>query len=90
MWSGNVAPHDLRRTRAPLPHEAGGELEQIQMLLAHASVPSTERYFSTKQDLVHAPNCGINLKGGDVAPLFPKMRGGQNWIEADSSTRSKA
>jgi hypothetical protein len=24
-----VAPHDLRRTRARLCHEAGGELEQI-------------------------------------------------------------
>jgi integrase len=87
---GGNRPHDCRRTCAKLCRAAGGELEQIQMLLAHASVPSTERYFSTKQDLVHAPNCGINLKGGDVAPLFPKMRGGQNWIEADSSTRSKA
>jgi len=35
---------------------AGGELEQIQLLLGHASVQTTDRYLGTKQDLVHAPN----------------------------------
>jgi integrase len=33
----NLAPHDLRRTCAPLCHLAGGELEQIQFLLGHIS-----------------------------------------------------
>jgi site-specific recombinase XerD len=41
---------------------AGGELEQIQLLLGHASVQTTERYLGTKQDLVHAPNDGIKLR----------------------------
>lgn len=50
-----VAPHDLRRTCAKLCRAAGGELEQIQMLLGHASVQTTERYLGTKQDLIHAP-----------------------------------
>jgi integrase len=40
----NVAPHDLRRTCARPCHEAGGELEQIQFLLDHVSVQTTERY----------------------------------------------
>ena len=40
----NVAPHDLRRTCARLCHQAGGELEQIQFLLGHVSVQTTERY----------------------------------------------
>jgi site-specific recombinase XerD len=57
-----IAPHDLRRTCAKLCRAAGGELEQIQMLLGHASVQTTERYLGTKQDLVHAPNDGIKLK----------------------------
>jgi site-specific recombinase XerD len=37
-------------------------LEQIQMLLGHSSVQTTERYLGTKQDLAHAPNDGIKLK----------------------------
>jgi integrase len=57
-----IAPHDLRRTCATLCRAAGGELEQIQMLLGHASVQTTERYLGTKQDLVHAPNDGIKLR----------------------------
>jgi integrase len=57
-----IAPHDLRRTCAKLCRTAGGELEQIQLLLGHASVQTTERYLGTKQDLVHAPNDAIKLK----------------------------
>jgi site-specific recombinase XerD len=51
-----LAPHNLRRTCAKLCRAVGGELEQIQMLLGHASVQTTQRYLGTKQDLVHAPN----------------------------------
>jgi site-specific recombinase XerD len=57
-----IAPHDLRRSCAKLCRAAGGELEQIQMLLGHASVQTTERYLGTKQDLVHAPNDEIKLR----------------------------
>ena len=38
----HIAPHDLRRTCAKLCHSGGGELEQIQFLLGHASVQTTE------------------------------------------------
>ena len=57
-----IAPHDCRRTAAKLCRAAGGELEQIQLLLGHASVQTTERYLGTKQDLVHAPNDAIKLR----------------------------
>jgi site-specific recombinase XerD len=56
-----LAPHDLRRTCAKLCRAAGGELEQIQMLLGHASVQTTEKYLGTKQNLVRAPNDAIEL-----------------------------
>jgi integrase len=52
----------LRRTTAKLCRVAGGELEQIQLLLGHSSVQATERYLGTKQDLIHAPNDAIKLK----------------------------
>ena len=57
-----IAPHDLRRSFAKMCRAAGGGLEQIQFLLGHASVQTTERYLGTKQDLVHAPNDGIKLR----------------------------
>jgi site-specific recombinase XerD len=52
----NVAPHDLRRTCAKLCRAAGGELEQIQFLLGHASIQTTERYLGSRQDLARAVN----------------------------------
>jgi integrase len=57
-----VAPHDLRRTCARLCHEAGGELEQIQFLLGHVSVQTTERYLGCKQGLRNAVNDKIGLE----------------------------
>ena len=56
-----LAPHDARRTCAKLCRAAGGDLEQIQLLLGHASIQTTERYLGTKQDLAHAPNDRINV-----------------------------
>ena len=57
----SLAPHDLRRTCARLCHLAGGELEQIQFLLGHASIETTERYLGCKQKLRHAVNDAIGL-----------------------------
>ena len=66
-----IAPHDCRRSCAKLCRAAGWELEQIQMLLGHASVQTTERYLGTKQDLVHAPKrCSQVESGGIVSNLF--------------------
>lgn len=52
----DLAPHDLRRTCAKLCRAAGGELEQIQFLLGHASIQTTERYLGSRQNLVQAVN----------------------------------
>ena len=57
-----IQPHDLRRTCAKLCRAGGGELEQIQLLLGHASIQTTERYLGVKQDLVHAPNDRIGVR----------------------------
>ena len=57
-----LAPHDLRRTCARLCHEAGGELEQIQFLLGHVSVQTTEHYLGCKQKLRVAVNDKIGLE----------------------------
>jgi integrase len=57
----HIAPHDLRRTCAKLCHSSGGELEQIQFLLGHASVQTTERYLGCKQNLGHPVNDRFSL-----------------------------
>lgn len=60
-----IAPHDLRRTSAKLCRAGGGELEQIQLLLGHASVLTTERYLGTRQNLTDAPNDHTGLGVGE-------------------------
>jgi site-specific recombinase XerD len=46
-----LAPHDLRRSCARFCHAAGGELEQIQFLLGHVSIQTTERYYAQTPDM---------------------------------------
>ena len=57
-----LAPHDLRRSWARLCRLAGGELEQIQFLLGHVSVQTTERYLGCKQRIREAVNDRIGIE----------------------------
>ena len=75
----HIAPHDLRRTCAKLCHTSGGELEQIQFLLGHASVQTTERYLGCKQNLGHPVN-----------DLFVLRTDGRTRENNDESTAVKA
>jgi site-specific recombinase XerD len=61
-----LAPHDLRRSCARLCHTAGGEIEQIQFLLGHASVQTTERYIGCKQKLGPAVNDRLEFRVSDT------------------------
>ena len=61
---GKLALHDLRRICAKLCRKVGGDLEQIQLLLGHASVQTTERYLGTEQNLTSAVNDGLGLDLG--------------------------
>jgi integrase len=53
-----LGPHDLRRTCAKLCRAAG---EQIQFLLGHASIQTTERYLGSQQNLKEAVNDRLGL-----------------------------
>ncbi len=57
-----LAPHDLRRSCARFCHAAGGELEQIQFLLGHVSILTTEAYLGVKQRLWGAVNDRIGIE----------------------------
>ena len=56
-----LAPHDLRRTCARLCDLAGGALEQIQFLLGHVSIQTTE-YLGSKQNLRTGVNHAIGIE----------------------------
>ena len=62
MGVAKLAPHDLRRTCARLCRAAGGELEQIQFLLGHVSVQTTERYLGCTQRIAAAVNDHIGIE----------------------------
>jgi integrase len=50
------------RSCARLCHDSGGELEQIQFLLGHVSVQTTERYIGCKQRLRIAVNDRLGIE----------------------------
>jgi integrase len=64
----HIAPDDLRRTCAKLCHPSGGELDQIQFLLGHVWVQTTERCLGCKQNLGHPVNDRFTLGIGSAAP----------------------
>ena len=56
----HIAPHDLRRTCARLCRKKGAGLEQIQALLGHASIQTTQIYLGA-DDYSVAPNDDLGL-----------------------------
>ena len=59
-----VAPHDLRRTSRNCATKPEANSEQIQFLLGHVSVQTTERYLGCKQRFRNAVNDCIGLEPG--------------------------
>jgi site-specific recombinase XerD len=59
-----LEPHDLQRSCARLCHDSGGELDQIQFLLGHVSVQTTERYMGSRQRLKAAVNDRLGIGPG--------------------------
>jgi hypothetical protein len=57
-----TAQTDSSVTCAGLCHAAGGELEQIQFLLGHVSIQTTERYLGCKQRIRSAVNDRIGIE----------------------------
>jgi integrase len=77
-----LAPHDLRRTCARLCRNCGGRLEQIQMLLGHASILTTERYLGVGQDLAPAVNDNLPIRSGKRARVARKAPRSETRVSA--------
>lgn len=63
----SLAPHDLRRNCARLCRNAGGELDQIQLLLGHVSIQTTEQYLGSRQRIRSAVNDRIGIEPGSCS-----------------------
>jgi site-specific recombinase XerD len=57
----HLGPHDLRRTCAKFCRKDGGDLEQIQLLLGHEDLATTQRYLGGRQEIRTAVNDRIAL-----------------------------
>jgi len=64
-----LAPHDLRRTFAKLALKGGAGLDQVAVVMGHASVATTERYAGGGLDLDRSP-CDT-LRNPDLEPGPP-------------------
>ena len=73
MASAGVAPHDLRSHVRSLVPRTRAELEQIQFLLGHVSVQTTERYLGCKQRLRNAINDSIGIEPGQTPVSYYLM-----------------
>jgi site-specific recombinase XerD len=71
----NIAPHDLRRTFAKLARAGDAAIEQIQIVLGHASILTTERYLGTKQDLKNGPGDRIRICFNRAVPQAQPLSG---------------
>lgn len=56
-----MKPHDARRTYAKLCRKAGGQLEEIQQNLGHASLTTTERYLGHDEIIQNSINDRLEL-----------------------------
>jgi integrase/recombinase XerD len=61
----DLAPHDLRQACSKLCRKWGGDPEQIQMLLGHASIQTSKKYLGTQQNLVEALNDKLGIVDAD-------------------------
>jgi integrase len=94
---GGLAPHDLRRSCARLCHAAGGELEQIQFLLGHSSVQTTECYSAAiiegpLSELIrsHPPNKrNFKIDASEIAGLLLGTAAGPSlfWRDVRAASR---
>lgn len=84
MGRPKLSPHDLRHTCARLCKTSGGSLEQIQLLLGHASVQTTARYLGICQDLSQAINDDLHIPLNDGA--VEVSRKGPQSVRADRVT----
>ncbi len=63
----SLAAHDLRRTAAALALKGGEDLRQIQQMLGHASIMTTERYLE--------PMCSLQVTAGDFIQIELALAG---------------
>lgn len=69
---GKIAPHDLRRTFAKAVRKAGADLDQIKVVLGHASTATTEGYVGENQSITKSPCDLLDTDWGAITPIPTK------------------
>ena len=72
--ASRISPPTIFGGPAKLCRKSGGDLEQIQMLLGHASIQTTEKYLGMQQNLVEAVNDKLGIvdaEGGQCRDRNP-------------------
>lgn len=65
---GKLAPHDLRRTYAKIARKNGSDLDQIQVVLGHGNVSTTQIYVGSNQNLQQSPADSFKTDWGAKLP----------------------
>lgn len=61
---GKLAPHDLRRTYAKVARKNKSDLDQIQVVLGHSNVSTTQGYVGDNQNLQQSPGDSFDTDWG--------------------------
>ena len=92
-WA-TLSPHSARHTVATLAKEAGADVTEVQDLLGHASILTTQRYFHNRNNLEKSPvwTLGDLLRqySNEQSPGRPADHGGRppGGAEAPGSSTS--
>jgi hypothetical protein len=85
VWVTGMTEKAVWRVCARHCHSAGGELEQIQFLLGHVSIQTTERYLGCRQRFKSAVNDRLGIEPPACSGRVLSLRVADDLLKEDLS-----